>query len=130
MTRWGVEQGSTPPVTITPVTSRQRRRGHSTTRQVRKVCRKCNNGWLSRLEEKIKPLLVSLMNGESCFLGIPEQTMLATWAMKTVMTAEFMEPTMSAVPIEDREFLMRTLSPPPAGWWIWIAGSQGEEWRT
>src|SRR6516164_7709944 len=32
-----------------PVTKRYRKRGHVTTRQVRVVCEKCNNGWLSGL---------------------------------------------------------------------------------
>jgi hypothetical protein len=124
ITTWGV--GSRPGA---PVTVRKPKQGHVTTRQVRVVCRKCNNEWLSRLETRAKPLLLALLRGERFALGPAEQLLLSTWAAKTCMTAEFIDRTKIAIPQEDRTHLMGTLSPPHIGWWIWVAGNQGVEWE-
>jgi hypothetical protein len=112
-----------------PITKRHRKQGHVTTRQVRVVCEKCNNGWLSSLEDRTKPVLLALLRGERFALGPEEQLLLATWAAKTCMTAEFIDRSKIAIPQGDRTFLMHTLSPPQTGWWMWIAGSQGVEWE-
>jgi hypothetical protein len=124
ITTWGV--GSRPGA---PVTVRRPKQGHVTTRQVRVVCTKCNNEWLSGLETRAKPLLLALLRGERFALGPAEQLLLSTWAAKTCMTAEFIDRTKIAIPQEDRTHLMGTLSPPQTGWWVWMAGSQGVEWE-
>jgi hypothetical protein len=113
----------------TPVTARRQRQGRVTTRKVRVVCKKCNNEWLSSLETSAKPLLCALLRGAQFALGPEEQLLLATWMAKTCMTAEFIDRSKIAIPSEDRRHLMRTLSPPQVGWWIWMAGSQGVEWE-
>jgi hypothetical protein len=92
---------------------------------------KCNNEWLSDLEQRAKPLLLMLIRGMPFTLGADAQGLLATWAAKTIMVAEFLKPTKVAIPQTDRASLMASLSPPQAGWWIWIAGSQASvDWRT
>jgi hypothetical protein len=93
-------------------------------------CQKCNNEWLSELEKRIKPLLLMLINGMPFTLSVDAQVLLATWAAKTIMAAEFFDPAKIAIPQDDRASLMRNLIPPKMGWWIWLAGSQGLEWRT
>ncbi|GAA0451861.1 hypothetical protein [Streptomyces olivaceiscleroticus] len=55
------------------------------TAQVKCVCGTCNNGWMSRLESGVKPFLLDLMRGDPLTLGRQEQTLLATWPLKTVM---------------------------------------------
>ena len=125
----GVTTWANGPGPIAPATVRRPKQGHVTTRRVRVVCRKCNNEWLSGLETRAKPLLLALLRGERFALGPAEQLLLSTWAAKTCMTAEFIDRTKIAIPQEDREHLMRALSPPQTGWWIWMAGSQGVEWE-
>ena len=45
------------------------------------VCSKCNNGWMSALEARMKPILAKLT--AKVPLGIEERQILAKWAMKT-----------------------------------------------
>jgi len=50
-----------------------------------RVCGCCNKGWMSKLEEASKPILVRLMSGElqpTC-LCVAEQLVLGRWAAKT-----------------------------------------------
>src|SRR5260221_10532881 len=106
---------------LTPVTVRRKKQGQASTKRVRVVCERCNNGWLSQLETRTKPLLFRLIRAERVVLGSDEQSLLAVWAAKTIMTAEFVERDKVAIPQTNRTSLMQTLSPPNAGWWIWIA---------
>ena len=52
---------------------------------VNEVCRSCNNGWMSELEGKAKPLLTPMILGEPIKLDEREQRTLASWAVKTAM---------------------------------------------
>lgn len=49
------------------------------------ICTRCNNGWMSRLEMEVKPILLPLISGErsSQSLSADERTVLACWAFKT-----------------------------------------------
>lgn len=51
------------------------------------VCGECNNGWLSLLENDVKPILSPMIRatGGTQDLSIGEQSLLATWAAKTAM---------------------------------------------
>ncbi len=54
---------------------------------VRAVCATCNSGWLSDLENAVKPLLRDLVVAQDCALatlGREEQTVLARWTTKTL----------------------------------------------
>jgi hypothetical protein len=115
---------------LEPVTARTKKQGQAGSRRVKVVCQECNNEWLSGLEKRAKPLLIMLIRGMPFTLNADAQRLLAVWAAKTVMTAEFVDPTKVAIPAVERASLMRDLAPPQRGWWIWIAGSQGIEWLT
>lgn len=58
----------------------------------REVCKDCNTGWMSRLEDKTKPLIVAL--AEPTADGVPleldrdQRRTLAMWAQKTAITNE------------------------------------------
>lgn len=115
-------------VTVSPTA--RKKQGQASTKKVRVVCVECNNQWLSKLEERTKPLLSTLVPGQPVNIGPAEQLLLATWAVKTVMTAEFIEPNEIAIPQDHRTLLRKTLTPPPSGWWVWIAGYRGIKWIT
>jgi hypothetical protein len=59
------------------------------TRPVRSVdltvptCERCNHRWLSVLENDVRPILAALVGGEEKHLSLDDQTLLATWAVKT-----------------------------------------------
>jgi hypothetical protein len=52
---------------------------------VKNVCRGCNNGWMSRLEDQAKPLILGLMNLKASLLQLAdsERAALSMWAAKT-----------------------------------------------
>jgi hypothetical protein len=52
---------------------------------VKNVCIKCNNGWMSRLEGRAKPLLLDLMNMRASLLQLSteDRTTVSAWAIKT-----------------------------------------------
>src|SRR5690242_20576897 len=59
---------------------------HIVTKPGRAPCEDCNNGWLSRLEKKAKPVLVPLMRGRAKILTPQDQAIIAIWFFaRTVM---------------------------------------------
>jgi hypothetical protein len=66
--------------------------GHSGTKKLRVVCKKCNNGWMSKLESTSQPLLSSLIDGNSVTLDTDAQSLLSLWVAKTVCVAENLNP--------------------------------------
>jgi len=54
---------------------------------LRRICENCNNGWMSKLEEVVKPILVPLMRGERQLgsLEESEKWALARWVAKTAI---------------------------------------------
>ena len=55
---------------------------------VRFVCTCCNNEWMSRLEDHVKPIVVSLLGDKPVTLDRDDQTTLAVWAVKNAMVYE------------------------------------------
>ena len=49
--------------------------------EVEGFCKDCNSGWMSDLEEDVKPILGPMMNGRRTKLGSIEQLKLAEWAV-------------------------------------------------
>lgn len=52
------------------------------------ICRECNNGWLSRIERQVKPILIKLLNHTSdnlITLLKENHNLLSMWAFKTAM---------------------------------------------
>jgi hypothetical protein len=103
--------------------------GHSGSKKVRAVCRTCNSEWLSnQVEEVAKPILIPMIAGRSCALNRDMQHRLATWAVKTVMTAEHVNKGKSVIQQSERTWLKDNLTP-PAGWFVWAAPYSGANWR-
>jgi len=52
---------------------------------IKNVCSACNNGWMSRLEGRAKPILLELMNMRASLLQLSadQRTTLSAWAIKT-----------------------------------------------
>jgi hypothetical protein len=102
--------------------------GHSGSKKVRVVCRRCNETWLSNdVEEAAKPILLPLIAGKSGTLTLPMQRILALWAAKTAMTSAHIN--RKAVFLQhEYSWLMKYQTPPP-GWFISASPYSGEEWR-
>lgn len=92
------------------------------------ICRKCNNRWLSVLENDTKPLLSRMLRGEEQRLFADDQKLLATWALKTAMMLDLA----SGQPVIPTGFFhaLRQQREPFSSAFVWIAGYNGSRWAT
>ena len=93
------------------------------------VCHGCNQGWMSRLEMRAKPVLLSLMRGDEVRLMPEQQLLVAAWAAMKAIVAEH-DPTGSITTHpSQRRRLMKKLLPPENGWAIYIGHFNGRAWK-
>ncbi len=85
------------------------------------VCKTCNSGWMSGIQQTAKPFLIPLIQGRRTTLTATEQKAIATWCAMTAMTGEFLslDPTAIAISQKERDWL-RDHGSPPDNWKIWI----------
>jgi len=88
------------------------RQGSTFTKKLRVVCKTCNNGWMSRLENDTKPILLKLVQAEPTLLGRKQQTLVAQWIALKVMITEWNRPLEAFIPKEDRRAFMDNLTIP------------------
>ena len=75
---------------------------------------------VGRVEDELKPLVVTLMNGESCVLDGTEQQTLALWMTKLhMLLAQFDVRFANVIPTEHLRN-MRLESAPPSTYQVWI----------
>jgi hypothetical protein len=103
--------------------------GDPRSRRVKFVCASCNNGWMSQLQERAKPILLPLIKGERTVLGLDAQRLLAGWCAMSVMTSDFFYPETQAIPRADRDYLRDHWMPPSDTWKIWIGRYTREKWQ-
>ena len=55
--------------------------------RLKDVCETCNNGWMSKLEEDAKPIILDLIRNQRDLsnLNVEERGILAAWAGKTAV---------------------------------------------
>jgi hypothetical protein len=66
----------------------QARQGQAWTKKIRVVCRNCNHGWMSDLEQAAKPILIPLIIGQPTELNATSEMVLARWVTMKIMVAE------------------------------------------
>jgi hypothetical protein len=52
------------------------------------VCGNCNNKWMSRVENKAKPIIGCMFEDLALPLDVQQQTLLSNWAVKTAMVLD------------------------------------------
>lgn len=114
-------------ISSAPIDRREHGQGHSGSKKLRVVCKKCNTSWMSKLEAWAKTALPPMIIGRRCNLVPSGQMGLATWAAKTAMVAEYFEPRGDSITQEERTWLMGNRKP-PAGWFVWIGSYRGTDW--
>lgn len=85
----------------------------------KRVCTKCNNGWLSQLETRVIPIYFSLTEEPSVTLPEDKQLTISTWASILAIKWDLTDTATSAHTEEDRKFIYRNLCPPP-NFRVWI----------
>lgn len=71
---------------------------HLRTLQVRRLCRACNGGWMSKLEARVKPMLFGVRRK----LDASQALTLAHWALKTAVVLNVSQPSPLVWPEADR----------------------------
>ncbi len=112
-----------------PVSSVKRVQGDPHAKRIRRVCKKCNVGWMSRVQENVKPYIVAMMTGKKMTLHRKAQTLISTWIAMAVMVGAFEDPDTVAISQADRTYLNENQKPPPH-WRIWIASYKRDKWKT
>jgi hypothetical protein len=83
----------------------------------RKPCKRCNNSWMSNLEDSAKPVLLPLIRGANSILTPDNRLVIARWFIKTVILYEFLGGVERGphrfFQAEERNALMESLSIPP-----------------
>jgi len=102
--------------------------GDPQSRRLRVVCGRCNGGWMKELQDAAKPRLLPLLDARPSFIRPYDQKIIAAWAAMCVMTAEYYQPDLVAIPFEDRDYL-RLYREPPKNWKIWIGRYLRGQWK-
>ncbi len=104
----------------------RRWRARAYDRQARVVCEPCNSGWMSDLETAVSLLLdLEALDGRP--LSPDEQTLLATWAMKTALTMDAAQsPENRVIPFEVARSFGRNRQLPD-GAEVWLASYTGRD---
>lgn len=87
------------------------------------VCERCNNGWMSALEGKVKPFLLSIVRGHRRTYYEQGQRLISAWAVKTGLTFELVNPDpQMRTAIRDVHYrASRAASPsPPSKMHVWL----------
>ena len=96
--------------------------------RVRRVCKTCNEGWMSELEEAVKPILRPMLNGIARTLNDGEQATLATWAVKTAWMLDFIDSGHHPVVPKDHYSILMNDKTPPAGVYVLAATYSGTKY--
>jgi hypothetical protein len=101
-------------------------RGEACSMTVTAVCQRCNNGWMSDLEQDAKPMLEAMLDGRGRLLHAGGQRTLAAWALKTAMMAGHTNgAARHVIGAEQYEHLMERLAPSNRVV-IWMASYAGD----
>jgi hypothetical protein len=109
--------------------SRKKRSGDLQSRRLPVVCKNCNTGWMGRLQERAKPCLLPLIQGEVTAFDVAAQNILSSWIAMFVMVAEHFNPYTVTTPQEQRTYLLNEGRAPAANWKIWIGDFERLNWK-
>ncbi len=87
--------------------------GATGSRTFKIVCRTCNNGWMSDMEQLIEPLLARGFEGGKIDLDVDQQSLLARWIEKTAMVRDEGSSMMPVSTDEQRRALMKSIGADP-----------------
>jgi hypothetical protein len=107
----------------------RKRAGDPRSLKVTCVCRDCNSGWMSDIQNTLKPLGIAMCTGKTIRLDPKAQLAIATWSAMVAMTAEYDHPPTVAIPQGDKDFFYKNKYP-PLSFRIWIGHLPPNTWDT
>jgi hypothetical protein len=106
-----------------------KRQGDIRDSQIKCVCeRVCNNGWMRKLENAARDIMIPLIKGEEVRLTPADQRILAGWAAMKAMVGEFADSDSVTTHHMQRRRMMRMQLPPNNTWGIWIGRFVWKDW--
>lgn len=107
------------------ILTRQKISGDQGSRKLYVVCAKCNNEWMSELQEAAKPLISKLILGQWP-KGIElARNIVVQWVLMTAMVCEYLDPASVAFTQDEREGLRK--GEMPENLLAWIGRSPRED---
>jgi hypothetical protein len=104
------------------------RPGPVLTKKIRAVCGGCNNGWMSRLETAVKPIILPMIRGDACRLDTEAQALLARWITMKAIVTEYSQDNQKLTPTVDRVAFTNEYIIPP--YFSIRLGRNGSSWPT
>lgn len=103
--------------------------GESYAGRLRVVCERCNNGWMSQLQEEVIPVLGPVVQGDPMTLSRRQLHALSAWVAMFVMVTEWRAMNVQFVATSRNErYSFRANGQVPRSWRIWMASSSlGDE---
>lgn len=102
-------------------------RGDLLTKKFRKVCESCNSGWISEIEDRLKPVLSKLIEGSKIAITPEQQADLAIWITISTIMAEYTDPDSQVIPEQDCIYIYEHRRPPDE-WLIRFGHYLGSEY--
>jgi hypothetical protein len=103
-------------------TETKKRAGNVWSRQLRRVCSNCNNGWMRQLEESAYNVLSGLITGDITTIPKEYHGILAARLALMIMVASLSKDEADAISVEERENL-RSHNLPPLDWQMFLCRS-------
>jgi hypothetical protein len=103
--------------------------GNLITVKARCVCRGCNMGWMSDLEQECKPLLLAMIFGEGVHLSMSDRSTVAAWCAVKAMAYEYVLWTVDrTIPRDAHSWLYKNRDHPlpPPQMSVWLAAYRGD----
>jgi hypothetical protein len=97
--------------------------------KLKKVCRtRCNDGWMSLLEDRARPILSEMILGNAIMIDRVQQLRIAQWATKCAMVFDSMDPGARFYDASERFHFRETLTPAPSTN-VWLGNYSGSTFR-
>jgi hypothetical protein len=97
--------------------------------QIRCVCSDvCNNGWMRRVENKARRVMIPLITGQQIRLSPANQQIVATWAVLKAMVAEYDAHGHVTTHHTQRKRMMNSQSISDTTWTVWIGHYVRQRW--
>jgi hypothetical protein len=89
--------------------------------RLKRLCQACNNGWMSRLEYEVKPVVELILDGTPQAFDDSMQSTIAKWAVKTAMVLDAINSNRRWFYSENERQQMSAMRTLPERTSVWIA---------
>ena len=110
------------------VTASKRIEGDLSSKKLRAPCIRCNETWMSVLENQAKPVLTPLILGQTSSIFPDAQKRIRQWAILKTIIGEQDHPQSAVIATESIDHFYRTHELPP-NHSVWIGHYKGDVWR-